>query len=341
AEYKFRFKTLYAVWGKSLPGSTLSVTGLQVEVTPDTMEQHTSTLTCTTTCNLTNDSTLTYTWYKNGQQLDKPTSFQHFVKLYNTDRYSCAVSGVHSPAVCVLGQSCMAVTYFHQSICALKGSSINISCSFKYPSWHVVKNITWFKRWETGVTKNVSQDPEYAGRVEYHQTTDKDSTLRITDLRLTDSAEYKFRFTTNTTSWGYSYPGTTLTVTDLKVSPATKDGKVILSCSTSCTLTDKPSYIWYKNGQRLTNINNSLYLGPVIEDAGYSCAVTGHDDLRSPEETLTVRLFPWFPVVVGGAVLTAAALSLTIYCTLRRRCKGGSGTTAETQSVHSDTNNGD
>ncbi|KAL1005696.1 hypothetical protein UPYG_G00062510 [Umbra pygmaea] len=285
AEYKFRFKTNTTSWGYSYPGTTLIVSGLQVKVTHGTMEQHTSTLTCTTTCNLTDDSTLNYTWYKNGQQLDKPTSFQHSVKVYNTDSYSCAVSGVHSPAVCVLGQRCMAVTYFHQSICALKGSSINISCSFKYPSWHVVKNITWFKRWETGAIKNVSQDPEYAGRVEYHQTTDKDSTLRITDLRLTDSAEYKFRFKTNATSWGYSYPGTTLTVTDLKVSPTTKDGKVTLTCSTTCSLSNNYTYIWYKNGQRLTNPvpTAHLTLDPLSDgDRGsYCCAVEGLDTLPS------------------------------------------------------------
>jgi WD40 repeat protein len=42
---------------------------------------------------------------------------------------------------------------------------------------------------------------------------EKDCTLKITDLRENDSAEYKFRFKTQHTEWGYSFPGTTLTVT--------------------------------------------------------------------------------------------------------------------------------
>ncbi|XP_045071545.1 uncharacterized protein LOC121577398 [Coregonus clupeaformis] len=109
--------------------------------------------------------------------------------------------------------------------------------------------------------------------------------------RESDSAEYKFRFTTTEVKWGYSFPGITLNVTDLQVkeTPATEEGKVTLTCSTTCTLTDNsnPSYIWYKNRQRLTNTNtqdNYLSLDPVSsEDTGrYSCTVEGYNNLHSP-----------------------------------------------------------
>uniref|UniRef100_A0A4W5L8B7 Ig-like domain-containing protein n=1 Tax=Hucho hucho TaxID=62062 RepID=A0A4W5L8B7_9TELE len=123
-----------------------------------------------------------------------------------------------------------------------------------------------------------------------------DSILRITDLREEDSAEYKFRFRTDQTNWEPTFTGTTLTLTGLqvKVTPATvtEGQKVTLTCITTCTLSDNPNptYIWYKNGH-VTTQSNSLFLNPVSsEDAGrYSCAVEGHENLLSPEETLTVR----------------------------------------------------
>uniref|UniRef100_A0A8K9V6A0 B-cell receptor CD22 n=1 Tax=Oncorhynchus mykiss TaxID=8022 RepID=A0A8K9V6A0_ONCMY len=294
AEYKFRFKTQYAEWGYSFHGITLTVTDLQVKVSSSTEEKK-RTLTCSTTCLLTDNPT--YIWYKNGQHLHDPTSQQYscntlVVGCYSTDSYSCAVKDHDdflTPTVCVVGESCLNVTYTKRSICALKGSTVDITCTYRHPSWHNVTEVSWFNKWETGVTTDLIQDPEYAGRVKYHPTTDKGSTLRITDLRESDSAEYKFRFTTTEVKWGYSFPGTTLIVTDLQVkeTPGTEEGKVTLTCITTCTLTDNPTYIWYKNGQLLTNPNtqdNFLYLDQISSgDAGsYSCGVEGYENLRSP-----------------------------------------------------------
>nr|XP_046192595.1 sialic acid-binding Ig-like lectin 12 [Oncorhynchus gorbuscha] len=189
----------------------------------------------------------------------------------------------------VQGQSCLNVTHTKRSICALKGSTVDITCTYRHPSWHNVTEVSWFNKWETGVTTDLIQDPEYAGRVKYQPTTDKDSTLRITDLRESDSAEYKFRFTTTEVKWGYSFPGITLIVTDLQVkeTPGTEEGKVTLTCSSTCILTDNPTYIWYKNGQLLTNPNtqdNYLYLDQISSgDAGsYYCSVKGYKNIRSP-----------------------------------------------------------
>nr|XP_046197732.1 uncharacterized protein LOC124030428 isoform X1 [Oncorhynchus gorbuscha] len=250
------------------------------------------TLTCSNTCTLSDNPNPTYIWYKNGHRLDKHISQQYPIHIYYSDIYSCAVKGhedLLSPAVCVQGQSCLNVTYTKRSICALKGSTVDITCTYRHPSWHNVTEVFWFNKWESGVTTDLIQDPEYAGRVKYQPTTDKGSTLRITDLRESDSAEYKFRFTTTEVKWGYSFPGITLIVTDLQVkeTPGTEEGKVTLTCSTTCILTDNPTYIWYKNGQLLTNPNtqdNYLYLDQISsEDAGsYYCSVKGYKNLHSP-----------------------------------------------------------
>ncbi|XP_045568519.1 uncharacterized protein isoform X2 [Salmo salar] len=265
AEYRFTFKTDYVEWGHSFPGTTLSVTGLQVKVTPAAEGQ--KTLTCITTCTLTDNPT--YIWYKNGQRLDEPTSQQYSVNSYYSDSYSCTVKGHedhHSPAV---------------------WSTVDISCFYTHPSWHKVTEVSWFNKWESGVTKDLRQDSEYADRVEYHRQTEKDSTLRITDLRESDSTEYKFRFTTDKARWGYSFHGTTLTVTgtQVEVTPEWRSESKTLSCSTTCPLSNhNPTYIWYKNGQHLDESTSPQYKDPVssnYEDS-YSCAVKGHEDLHSP-----------------------------------------------------------
>ncbi|XP_064815801.1 sialoadhesin-like [Oncorhynchus masou masou] len=191
----------------------------------------------------------------------------------------------------VEGHSYFHVTYTHQRICTLKGTSVDISCSYTYPSGHTVSETNWYTK-VNEAPQNLS--PGYGGRVEYLGNMQSDSILRITDLRESDSAEYTIRFRTDQTTWEPTFPGTTLTVTGLqvKVTPATvtEGQQVTLTCSTTCTLSDNPTYIWYKNGH-VTNQSNSLFLNSVSsEDAGrYSCSVEGHEDLHSDEETLTVR----------------------------------------------------
>ncbi|KAJ8001660.1 hypothetical protein DPEC_G00171770 [Dallia pectoralis] len=296
----------------SYPATTLTVTDLQVKVNIAAEVENVN-LTCSTTSNLTDNYNLTYIWYKNGQ-LDKPTSHQHSVKKYYADSYSCSVLDIRSPVVCVVGQNCLNVSYTHESICALKGSTVNISCTFNHLKNQTVTNITWFHKWDSGVITDLKQDPEYAGRVEYHKTTDKDSTLRIKDLRESDSAEYKFRFISNRVEWGYSFPGTTLTVTDLqvKVTPATEKGKVNLTCSTTCNLADKPTYIWYKNGQPLikqTTMTSYLILDP--EDRGrYSCGIKGLKDSVSHEFSVGEQTFVNYVVV--GIIVAVVILILCL-----------------------------
>ena len=76
-----------------------------------------------------------------------------------------------------------------------------------------------------------------------------------------------------------------VTVSPEKVS----DGnQVTLTCITTCSLSNNPTYIWYRNSQPLTNphptSSNTLSITSVSkEDAGYySCAVRGHEGHPSP-----------------------------------------------------------
>ena len=82
---------------------------------------------------------------------------------------------------------------------------------------------------------------------------------------------------------------------DLQVeSPETvKEGhNVSLTCKSSCALTDRATFIWYRNSQPLTergDRNNQLLLQSVRrEDAGrYSCGVQEHTYI-SPAVQLNV-----------------------------------------------------
>ncbi len=72
----------------------------------------------------------------------------------------------------------------------------------------------------------------------------------------------------------------------------TEGDSVRLTCKSSCALTDRATFIWYRNSQPLTerrDRNNQLLLQSVRrEDAGrYSCAVHGHTYI-SPAAQLTV-----------------------------------------------------
>ncbi|XP_071032205.1 Fc receptor-like protein 5 isoform X2 [Oncorhynchus clarkii lewisi] len=298
ATYKFRFitdQTRGKYYGD--PGVTLSVTALQVKVTPAAKGQ--KTLTCSTTCTLSNPKP-TYIWYKNGQHLHESTSPQYKYSVYSNskDSYSCAVKGhedLHSPAVCVQGQSCNRVTYTKRRICALKGSTVDISCT--YVGYYSTTSSFWFRS-DKSTPEDLTTEPGYAGRVEYPGTYRGPSSLRITDLREEDSAEYRFTFKTYNFKWGQSFPGTTLSVTGLqvKVTPAA-EGQKTLTCSTTCTLTDNPTYIWYKNGQRLDEptsqqpSSNMLMVWDSTVDI-YSCAVEGHEALRSPVVCFQVKVTP-------------------------------------------------
>uniref|UniRef100_A0A8C7U793 B-cell receptor CD22 n=1 Tax=Oncorhynchus mykiss TaxID=8022 RepID=A0A8C7U793_ONCMY len=207
-----------------------------------------------------------------------------------------------SPAVCAVGQNCWRVIYAKRSICALKGSSVDISCTYTYPHGHIPKDTFWFTQ---------------------GKSTKDDCTLRIKDLKESDSAEYKFRLVTAEGKY-VSSPGVYLTVTYvlLEMNPMSVSEREMakLTCTANCRLGDNTAFIWYKNRQAIPNshnYSNSLHLCQVSsEDAGsYSCAVEGHENLHSPEVTLTVRYKPKnISVSIGPSGKIVEGSSVTLTC---------------------------
>ncbi|XP_051560311.1 uncharacterized protein LOC127444811 [Myxocyprinus asiaticus] len=190
------------------------------------------------------------------------------------------------------------VSYTSKYICALKGSSVIMSCTYKYPPEYKIKKVFWTKFIEKGVEyPDLFNDPEYSQRIQYLGDKQQNCTIRLNDVTQKDSHEYYFRFITDKTDGRWiGYPGVTLDITDLHVeSPesVTEGDTVSLTCKSTCNLTDRATFIWLKNTQSLTERNNKLLLQSVRrEDAGrYSCAVHGHK-LTSPHVYLNVRYSP-------------------------------------------------
>ncbi|XP_073698027.1 B-cell receptor CD22-like [Garra rufa] len=201
------------------------------------------------------------------------------------------------------GVSCAdwGVSYSHSHICALKNSSVIMSCTYTYPTGHQIMKAFWTKNpVKDKEPPDLSEDPEYSQRLQYLGDKQQNCTIRLSHVTQKDEHEYCFRFITDKRGGKWlGKPGVSLTVTDLQVeSPerVTEGDSVRLTCKSSCTLTDRATFIWYRNSQPLTerrDTNNQLLLQSVRrEDAGrYSCALHGHTYI-SPDVHLNVIYGP-------------------------------------------------
>ncbi|KAL4007827.1 hypothetical protein ACER0C_001679 [Sarotherodon galilaeus] len=162
---------------------------------------------------------------------------------------------------------------------------------------------------------DVRTEAEFAGRVQYH-CDNKDCTLRITDLRESDSAEYRFRFVTNQPGGKYSgSPGVTLSVTALQV----KVSRIIsvhqtqteaeLKCESSCSPAGRLSYVWFKNGQKNTTQQTSAYTDYFNPGDNISCAFSGYEDYRSP--SVYPSKLPSVSVSPSGEIVEHSSVTLT------------------------------
>ncbi|XP_026127942.1 uncharacterized protein LOC113108824 [Carassius auratus] len=189
------------------------------------------------------------------------------------------------------------VSYSPSHICALKNSSVIMNCTYTYPTGFKIEKVFWTKNQVKGEENpDLSEDPEYSQRLQYLGDKQQNCAIRLSHVTQNDQHMYCFRFTTDKSDGKWTgYPGVTLTVTDLQVEAperVTEGHNVSLTCKSSCALTDRATFIWYRNSQRLTerrDRNNQLLLQSVRrEDAGrYSCALHGHTYI-SPAAQLNV-----------------------------------------------------
>ncbi|XP_052400814.1 B-cell receptor CD22-like [Carassius gibelio] len=218
------------------------------------------------------------------------------------------------------------VNYRDSHICALKHSAVIMRCTYTYPTGYKIKKVFWTKNSVRVGNEypDLSEDPEYSQRLQYLGDKQQNCTIRLSHVTQKDSYMYYFRFITDESGewkddekW-LGVPGVSLNVTDLQVeSPETvKEGdSVRLTCNSSCALTDRATFIWYRNSQPLTerrDRNNQLLLQSVRrEDTGrYSCGVQGHTyispavqlNVTYPPNSVSVSISPSAEIVEGDSV---------------------------------------
>ncbi|KAL7852252.1 hypothetical protein SRHO_G00180370 [Serrasalmus rhombeus] len=165
----------------------------------------------------------------------------------------------------------------------------------------------------------ISDDPEYRGRVQYLEDKQPNDTLRLKNVTAKDQSKYYFRFSTNQPGGKYQREGgVDLSITDLQVEVPERvmeGDNVTLTCKTTCSLTVRPTFTWYRNGHPLSSSTDPLHLQLVSrEDASrYRCVVLGQN-LRSPKVTLNVRYGPKsvsVSISPSGEIVEGSSVTLT------------------------------
>ncbi|XP_053181594.1 B-cell receptor CD22-like [Scomber japonicus] len=189
-----------------------------------------------------------------------------------------------------------------------RGSTVDIHCSYRYPSSvNSVEKTFWFAKLSNKEPVDLEKDSDYTGRVQY-DCDSNECTLTVTDLRLIDSAEYKFKFITIYTG----SPGVTLTVTALQVHVTRitvhqSHIEAELKCLSSCSSDDNISYVWFKNGQKI--MEEETYSGQFNPGDNISCALKGHEDYRSP--SVYAPKLPSVSVSPSGEIIEGSSVTLT------------------------------
>ncbi|XP_034555421.1 B-cell receptor CD22-like [Notolabrus celidotus] len=322
AVYQFRVETeqpgeIYT----SDPGVSLSVTDPDLQVQMRGPDPHGKVyLRCHSSCLLLPYSS--YIWYKTGEETQEETSTYYLKDFTRADSYSCALirrENFPSSFICAWGSSCNRVSYTDREICAFKGSAVNISSS--YNSYGTITSRFWFSpelshRWKNPILpEDLSEDSQFADRVQVFETERGRSTLRIADLRESDSAEYGFKFKTQSFEWTSSQPATKLTVTALRVrvrrARANQSSTyAVLWCLSSCRPALHLSFIWFRNGETNSSWPETFsYEGWISLEEEISCALRGHEQFPSPPVNA-----PKVPSVLlnsSGEILEDSSVTLT------------------------------
>ncbi|XP_017308429.1 cell adhesion molecule 4 isoform X2 [Ictalurus punctatus] len=193
----------------------------------------------------------------------------------------------------------LGVKYPDNPICAVRGFSVSIPCSYSYPTSKPSTQVIWCSmNSNVGVCKIppyvydsasiTTSDFEYAG------DNKSDCTLLIHNVQFNYSGEYKFRFITDMHKYT-GHPGVILQVADLKVSLIRLSGNgtlkqgdsLNLTCDVNCTQSSS-QFVWSKNNERLNTSGRVLHFPAVtVRDSGsYTC--TWKTNRASGSETISL-----------------------------------------------------
>ncbi|XP_026989107.2 uncharacterized protein LOC113634380 [Tachysurus fulvidraco] len=241
------------------------------------------------------------------------------------------------------------VKYPDKPICAVRGFSVSIKCSYYYPQDHQVIQKLWCSM---NSNTDKCEDPPYVYNSSSNTKSDfkftgddkSDCTLLIHNVQFSYSGEYKFRFITDKDKWTGD-PGATLEVTDLKVSlirlignGTLKQGDSLnLTCDVSCTHTSS-QFVWSKNNQSLNTSGPVLHFPALtLRDSGdYTC--TWGTGETSGSKTISLHVggesFDQWKIwiIIFIVVVILVIVATVIY--LRRKRERGEENTQDGANTH-------
>ncbi|XP_051939998.1 uncharacterized protein LOC127613126 isoform X3 [Hippocampus zosterae] len=279
-------------------------------------------LSCVSKCSL--GSPTSYIWYENGEEVPNENFKVYTPTSGSKNSYSCAIKGhrqLVSPPMCV-SRSCNKVHYHKGSICALKGSSVDLNCT--YSSYDELESKFWYRPdhkhlWaDPSVPQDLRLEEQYHARVEFPPEFEGHCTLRIQNVTESDSAEYRFKFTARDFEWMNSLPGTNLTVTAATVrvnAVKVEDSHTVarLLCHTGCRPSADLSFCWRRNGDplaRCSPLHAAKPLELILNPGDYvTCDVEGHPLSISPR--LYALRAPSVSLSDSGDILEGAPLNLS------------------------------
>ncbi|XP_026069406.1 B-cell receptor CD22-like isoform X2 [Carassius auratus] len=332
--YYCRFTTNRGTW-TGIPGAQLDVTDLQVETQQSVKEGDSVTLKCKSICSLPQQTT--FIRFRNTQRLTTGTVRENQLQLQSVSRqdegnYQCAVSGYEhliSPPVYLRvggdGLQDWGVNYSPSYVCALKGTTVKMSCTLKYPSSYKTETVFWTKpAVPDGDPPKLCSVPENRGRVQCEKENKDTYSITLTDVTEADKHIYNCRFTTNFEKGKWTgIPGAKLDVTDLQVETqqSVKEGdSVTLKCKSICSLPQQTTFIWFRNTQISTTgtvRENQLQLQSVSrqDEGNYQCAVSGYQHLISPPVYINIEYPPKsVSVSISPSGVIVEGDSVTLIC---------------------------
>ncbi|XP_017308427.1 myeloid cell surface antigen CD33 isoform X2 [Ictalurus punctatus] len=196
------------------------------------------------------------------------------------------------------------VKYPDNPICAVRGFSVSIPCSYFYTTSNPNIQVTQMLWCSLSTNPGWCHDPPYVydsssittSDFEYAGDDKSDCTLLIHNVQFSYSGEYRFRFITNDPKIRYTgLPGAILQVSDLKVSLIRLSGigtlkqgdSLNLTCDVNCTQSSS-QFVWSKNNERLNTSGPVLHFPAVtVRDSGnYTC--TWKTNMTSGSETISL-----------------------------------------------------
>ncbi|XP_058236646.1 B-cell receptor CD22-like isoform X3 [Hemibagrus wyckioides] len=285
------------------PGVTLTVTDLDVQITPaEVTEGQSAVLTCKTTCSLTDP---TFIWYKNSHHLTTKTSEGNEVHLQSVSSedagsYSCAVRGYEhlSPA------QTLRVRYGPKNVSVsispsgeiVEGSSVTLTCSSDANP--PVKTYTWYKQ-----ATSVGTEKTYT----------------ISKISSMDTGEYKCKCSnevghqeSSSVSLNVLYPPKNVSMSISPSGEIVEGSSVTLTCSSDANPPVK-TYTWYKQATSVgTEKTYTISKISSMDTGEYKCKCSnevGHQESSSvtlnvlyPPKSVSVSISPSGEIVEGSSM---------------------------------------